>query len=147
MVDKNNGYSGPERRDDCATHCGFAAMAKSSVPRVYFLSSLSTMVLIALAFAGWYVASLNTFKAEQEIALERLSVAIHADMAAHKKQMDMRIVDTSDKYTQDVERFIRATGEIRTAISQLSRDVNEMKVDVGKIKVTQDVVVKKLNIK
>lgn len=136
IVKGDQPYKGIDRRDDCARHCGFAQMAVNSVPRWAFLSALGMSALIGLSFAGWHVVSLKALKLELAIMAEE-----------HKGQMDLRLMDANDKYTQDVERFIRAVGENRVAIGEVGDDVGEMKVDIGKIKTTQDVVVKKLDIK
>jgi hypothetical protein len=124
------------QREECARNCNFAKMAVNSVPRWAFLSALGMSALIGLSFGGWHAASLKTLKAQLDITI-----------AGHRKVTETRIADANDKYTQDVERFIRAVGENRKAIHEVGDDVNKIKINLAKIKVTQDVVVKKLDIR
>ena len=70
-----------ERRRYCANHY---------VPRWAFVSSLSTLIMIAIVFAGWHVASLDKLEIK---------------MDAHLTLMEKRI---QDQYIREVTRFYQA---------------------------------------
>jgi hypothetical protein len=132
---KRAGYGGPERRKDCAENCGFALMALNSVPRWAFISSLSTVVTLAVIFAGWHVMS-----------LKEMDVQIKEGIAHHEKEMDLRLAENGLKYIQDVERFIRAVGENRVAIREVDHQIGIINVRQAKIEAKQDLVLEKVGL-
>jgi hypothetical protein len=128
-------YGGPERREYCAQHCAVAANARNSVPRWAFISSLGTMVTVALIFAAWHVSS-----------LDKLKIELNGKQHEHSIQTNQRLTDAHLRYSQDVERFILAVGENRVMLSRLSDDINDIKVKIAEFKTVQNLVLKKVDL-
>ena len=134
-IEKRKPYTGPERREYCEQHCNVASTARNSVPRWAFISSLGTMVTVALIFASWHVSS-----------LDKLKVEIAATQAKHNKETNTRLADAQLRYGEDVERFIRAVGENRSALRVLSQDIGDVKLQLTEFKTKQDLVLKKIKL-
>lgn len=137
MSEKDEIFVSRDGRDEdyCEQHCHVAYNARNSVPRWAFLSSLSTMIVVALAFGGWHISS-----------LKKLELTLAATIVAHKQQTATRIADGNDKYTQDVERFIRAVGENRVALIGLTNSVGEVKIRLGRAEAKQDLILEKVQL-
>ena len=139
-------YPEVDRRKDCHDNCPYAEQAKKSTPRVYFLASWSALVICLIAFAGWHVSSMDKLREENRVAIEAVHVSLLQDQLAHKKQMDEILAATAMSYTQDVERFIRATSEIRKGMDSIGQDIGEIKVENARFNTIQEMVMKKIKL-
>lgn len=128
-------YDGPERREFCVQHCNLSDTAKQSVPRWAFLSSLSTLTFISLIFAGWHVTSLRTLRAE-----------LKAELEVQELHLSNRIHDSQLRYSEDVERFIRAVGENRTVLIGVKNQIGGLSVRLGKTEAKQDLVLENIGL-
>lgn len=124
-----------ERRLHCIEGCPYADQARKSLPRVYFFSSWSALIVCLIAFAGWH-----------ESSMEKLKLNMTQRDMVHRRQVEDRITDANTSYTQDVERFIRATGEIRDMIREVQADIGEIKIQNAEIRTTQNIVVEKIGL-
>lgn len=127
-------WNGIDRRS-CEDYCDFAELAKKSVPRVYFLSSLTTMVIIALSFAGWHIASLRS-----------LEVRLESTLGTRQIHVDKSITAARRSYNRDVERFIRAAMENRDLLSKVRDDISEVKERLVEAETKQDLVLEKVGL-
>ena len=144
MVEES--YLGKDRRKDCKEHCPYAAQATKSTPRVYFLASWSALIVCMIAFMQWHNSSMDMLREENKVMIEGFSVNLLHEQLTHKKQMDEILAATALSYTQDVERFIRATTEIRKGIDVIGRDISAIKVQNAEFKAIQDMVIKKIKL-
>jgi len=128
-------YPGPERRSHCAEDCPYADQARKSLPRVYFFASWSALIVCLIAFAGWHQST-----------MDKLKVELSQKDKVHRGQVEERIADASRAYNQDVERFIRATGEIRDMLRVLQKDVGDIKIQNAEFKTKQDLVIEKIDL-
>jgi hypothetical protein len=93
------------------------------------------MVVVAVAFAGWYSTSLETLKIE-----------LSASLKSQELHLMERVNDARASYNQDVERFIRAVGENRTVLGLLVKDINGVKVRLGRAEAKQDLILEKIKL-
>jgi hypothetical protein len=132
MAEDIKPYPRLDRRRHCQEDCPFADQARKSLPRVYFFASWSALIVCLIAFAGWH-----------ESSMEKLKMDIGQREMVHRRQVEERIADASRAYTQDVERFIRATGEIRKMIREVQVDIGQIKVQNAEIRTTQNMLVER----
>ena len=135
-MEKNNpkiNYDGPERREYCAQHCALSETAKKSVPRWAFLSSLSTMVIVAIAFAGWHVAALNKMEFE-----------FGARATVYENHIIERIESNRRTYNQDVNRFIKTAESNHTMLRELRTDIGITNLKQARVETKLELVLEKI---
>jgi len=93
------------------------------------------MVAIAISFAGWYITSLNTFKIE-----------IESRFKSHELHLEEKVANANFIYTQDVRRFIKAIDNNGIILSSLVRDINSVKVRLGRAEAKQDLILEKIQL-
>jgi hypothetical protein len=130
-----NGYQGAERRESCVKNCIHAQQSQRALPRVYFFSSWSALIVVGIAFGAWHQSS-----------MDKLRVDFNSREMVHKIQVSERITDANLAYQQDVERFIRAVGENRVAISNLQTSINKAQVAQGKVMALQNLILKRVGL-
>jgi len=133
---KTKRYSGPERRDYCKEDCPFAEQAKKSLPRIYFFASWSALIVVGIAFAGWH-----------ESSMDKLEFELIQRSQLHKTEVADRMSIATTAYTQDVERFIRATKEIRDLLQTVQIDIGLIKVANAEIRTTQSLLKERIETK
>jgi len=121
-------YTGPERREYCAAHCQLNETAKKAVPRWAFLSSLGAIITLSIAFMGVNETRLSQMKVESEQHIKTIEVNI-----------DKRMLDQQIRYSEDVQRLYQAA-------EANSKILIELKTDVAKTMVKQDLILKKTKI-
>ena len=110
-------YDGPERREYCVSHCQLNETAKRAVPRWAFLSALTAMIALSVAFVG-----LNETR-----------------LTAIQVNLEKRLASDRERYAEDVHRFY--------VIAERNGDLLvEVRTNQAEIKAKQDLVLKKIKL-
>ena len=141
MTEKKS-YHGTERREFCAMHCVVSEQSKKSVPRWVFTIAVSVVIVIGMAFGGWHVASLRTFKIDMDARFATLELRIES-----------RVADLREQYNMDVQRFYRAAERNEELLTVVAKKVDEVdsKVDtvqstLSSVEKVQSMVVEKIGL-
>jgi len=121
-------YKGPERREYCAAHCQLNETAKKAVPRWAFLSSLGAIITLSIAFMGVNETRLSQMKTDSEQHMKTMAV-----------NLDKRLLDQQIRYSEDAQRLYRV-------VADNSKILIELKTDMAKTIVKQDLVLRKIKI-
>jgi len=120
-------YDGPERREYCVSHCQLNETAKRAVPRWAFLSALTAMIAMSVAFVGVNETRLTTLKMESVEAIKRMETSL-----------ERRLSDDRTRYAEDVRRFY-------VLAERNGNLLDEVKTNQTEIKAKQDLVLRKIN--
>ena len=121
-------YIGPERREYCTAHTQLNELAKKAVPRWAYLSSMGAVITLSIAFMGVNETRLSQIKLESEQRIKVIEINI-----------DKRMLDQQTRYAEDVRRFY----EVAETNGKILID---LKTDLAKTMVKQDLVLKKIKI-
>ena len=100
-------YDGPERREYCVAHCQLNETAKKAVPRWAFMSALTAMIMISIAFVG-----INETR-----------------LTAIETNLEKRLAVDRERYAEDVHRFYviaERNGEMLVEIKASSAETKAM---------------------
>ena len=120
-------YDGPERREYCVSHCQLNETAKRAVPRWAFLSALTAMIAMSVAFVGVNETRLTTLKMESVESIKRTETSL-----------ERRLSDDRTRYAEDVRRFY-------VLAERNGNLLDEVKTNQTEIKAKQDLVLRKIN--
>ena len=120
-------YEGPERREYCVSHCQLNETAKRAVPRWAFLSALTAMIAMSVAFVGVNETRLTTLKMESVESIKRMETSL-----------ERRLSDDRTRYAEDVRRFY-------VLAERNGNLLDEVKTNQTEIKAKQDLVLRKIN--
>lgn len=124
-----------EVKEYCAQHCYISDIAKKAVPRWAFISALSSMLIIAITVTGWYSMSLTSINSN-----------FRNEISEHIDDVNDVILNADRRYRRDVERFIDAVRDNKKVLISVGKEIEQIKVVQGQIKIQQELVLKKVKL-
>lgn len=128
MSNTKSMYAGPERRT-------FRQKQLEAVPRWVFISTLSSMLGLAVIFASWHVSS-----------LEKLEDMMVKEVLRNKQDLDKELLNVRSRYYVDRDHILQTIQEVHSDIGALTSAITIVKIRVGRTEAKQDLILEKVQL-